>query len=681
LRPTFLATSAALLVSLAFASGCSSDRADGDRTTGTGVGIDIESMNKAIAPGDDFYGYANGTWLESVSVPDDAAYAQRRDISTELTRTRLLAIVQELAGTPQERGSDEALVRRFYLSYLDRDAIEEAGRGPLAADLDRIEAISDLAELSRELGANVRADANPLHDPDDVTDGILAIPVMPALRTGEMTPYLVQGGLGMPAAAYDDPVLRSAYRDYVGRVLSWAGVADPRARARDVIALERQIAATHRDTNAASDLAARSEIWTRGDLDRRAPGIDWTAFLKGAGLSEQNEFAAFDDKAVVGIASLVGAGDVDVWKAWLAFHTVNRVADLLPDRVAGAHFRFYGQRFGGVAVQGPPKDRAVERIGELYGDVLSRYYVERYLDPAEQQEVEQIAGNVRDAFLSRVEGADWIGDETRDAAIAKLEGLRIGIGSPDTLPRIKRPRPKGASAAELAQAAQLGQYRAQLAKLGKPVDRDEWWVSPHTFGGVNVPLQNAINITAVLLQPPYYSPSSDAAANYGAIGMIIGHEMSHVLDLTGSQIDAEGRLGSIWRGNDRSEFENRIARLFGQYSAYSVQDGAAINADAEIIGDLVGLSVSYDAYRASLGRKEPPVIEGFTGDQRFFIAFAQMWATRQREEAGSAGATDWETMPRYRVRTVRNVDAWYRAFDVQSGANLYLAPEDRVVIW
>lgn len=681
MRPTLLATAAALAALLGMAAGCSSENADRGQVVGTAVGIDLESMNKAIAPGDDFYRYANGTWLDTVQVPEDAAYAQRRDASTELTRTRLLAIVQELAGAPQVRGSDEALVRRFYLSYLDRAGIEKAGREPLAADFDRIARIEDRAALSQALGAHVRADANPLHNPDYVTDGLFALPVMPALTSGEMVPYFVQGGLGMPAPGYEDAVLRAAYRDYVTRVLEWAGVDGARSRASEIVALEAKIAATHYDQADESDLTARSTIWTRDDLEQRAPGLDWAAFLDGAGLGEQRDFAAFDDRAVTGVSALVGSADIETWKAWLVFHTANRVADLLPDRVAGASYRFYGQRLGGLNVQPGIKGRAVERIGELYGDVLSRYYVERYLDAAEQREVGRIAENVRKAFAARVEQADWIGDDTREAALAKLEGLRIGIGAPDAMRRIERPRPKGTSAVALAQAAELGLYRAQLAKLGKPVDRDEWWVSPHSFGGVNLPLQNAINITAILLQPPYYSASSDAAANYGAIGMIIGHEMSHALDLTGSQVGADGRLDGIWHGNDEAEFANRVARLYAQYSAYASQDGGSARGDEEIVGDLVGLSVAYDAYRKSLGRKEPPVIEGFTGDQRFFIAFAQMWATRQREERGSAIGSDMEAAPGYRVQTVRNLDAWYRAFDVQSEAALYLPAEDRVRIW
>ncbi|WP_066556442.1 M13-type metalloendopeptidase [Croceicoccus bisphenolivorans] len=661
-----------LLATLGLAVGCSTESGDGQRAVqGTAIGIDVESMNKAVAPGDDFYVYANGNWLGTAIVPDDAVAARRRDNAAELTRTRLLAIVQELAGTPQERGSDEALVRRFYLSYLNRAGIEKAGRAPMQAELDRIAAIADRTDLSREIGAQVRGDAYPLQESGSQIDALFAMPVMPSPETAENVPWLVAGGLGLPADSYDDMGLRGAYRDYVATVLAWAGVADANGQAGKIVNLEARLADAGSRARSGADLGASVANWTRADLDQRAPGIAWSAFLEGAGLSGQESFATVDAGSVVAGSALVASEDIATWKAWLAFHAVNRVADMLPQRVANARFRLYGNRIDGLKTEPALKARAVERIGQIYGDILARYYLERYLDPAEQQDVTLIANNVREAFARRIESAGWIEPDTRDAAVAKLEAMAIGIGGPSAVPRTARPRPKGTSAIDLERAASLGMYRAQLARLGKAPDREQWLSEPYDFDGLYLPLPNSLEIGAAMLQPPYYAAGSDVAANYGAIGAVIGRNMAYALDDVGGQIDAEGKLMPIWASGDADEFKRHRNALAAQYDGRLTNGARALRAATN---DLTGLSIAYDAYRASLGRKEPPVIEGFTGDQRFFIAFAQMWATKYRDGTASS-------MIAARVETVRNIDAWYRAFDVQPGARHYLVPEARVRIW
>lgn len=647
------------------AAGCSSQPENAGAIQGTAIGIDVESMNKAVAPGDDFYLYANGNWLDTAIVPDDAAAARRRDAAAELTRTRLLAIVQELAGTPRQPGSDEALVRRFYLSFLNRDAIEKAGRAPLQADLDRIAEIADRAALSREMGAQVLADGDPWQMAERGPEGLFAIPVLPIPNDGRNVPWLVPGGLGLPVSAYDDAALLTAYRDYVARVLEWAGVADPRGQAARVVAMEKRLAG-------AQD-AGMLRSWSRSDLEANAPGLDWASFLDGAGLAAQQRFATHDPAAIAAASAIAGSTDIATMKAWLAFHMVNRVADLLPARVADAQFQLYGGRIGGQKVQAALKTRAVERIGELYGDVLGRYYADRYLDKAEQQDVLLIANTVREAFVRRIEGAEGIDPAVRDAAVAKLEALRVEIGAPAKAERIARPRPKGTGAIDLQRASSLGIYRAGLARIGQPADPARWTGRPFDFGGLYSPMRNAVEIGTAMLQPPFYASGSDAAANYGAIGSVIGRLMAQALIGPGLEFDAEGQPSAVLADASEPQLAQIAAQLAGQYGG-----GMGNAAMADAAGDLAGLSVAYDAYRASLGRKEPPVIEGFTGDQRFFVAFAQMAATRyrdpRRELTMALSASN-------RVRMVRNVAAWYRAFDVQPQAKLYLPPDDRARIW
>lgn len=664
MRPTIIAACVLLLASLGLAAGCSKQTENAGAIQGTAIGIDVESMNKAVAPGDDFYLYANGNWLDTAIIPDDAAAARRRDAAAELTRTRLLAIVQELAGTPRQPGSDEALVRRFYLAFLNRNAIEQAGRTPLQADLDRIAAIADRAALAREMGAQVRADGDPWQKAERGPEGLLAVSVLPSPKDGRNVPWLVPGGLGLPVTAYDDAALMAAYRDYVARVLEWAGVADPQGQAGRIVALEQRLAAA-RDAG-----AVRS--WSRSDLEANAPGIDWTAFLGGAGLATQQRFATNHPAAIAAASAIAGSTDMATMKAWLAFHLVNRVVDLLPRRVADAHFQLYGGRIGGQKVQAALKSRAVERIGDLYGDVLSRYYADRYLDKAEQQDVLLIANNVREAFVRRIEGSEEIDPAARDAAVAKLEALRLDVGAPAVSERIARPRPKGTGAIDLGRASALGLYRAELSRIGQPADSARWRGRPYDFGGRYVPLHNAVEIGAAMLQPPFYASGSDSAANYGAIGSVIGRLMVQALIGSGLAFDAEGQPSAVLSDAGQAQLAQIATQLSRQY-AEKPEDAAT----AEAAADLAGLSVAYDAYRASLGQKEPPVIEGFTGDQRFFIAFAQMAAIRYREprrEAAMLAASD-------RVRVVRNVAAWYRAFDVQPQAKLYLPPDDRARAW
>lgn len=656
MRPTIAATALLLLAVPGLAVGCSSrpDPASG-AMQGTAVGVDLEGMDKAIRPGDDFYAYANGKWLASAAVPDDAAAARRSDAAAELTRTRLLAIVQEIAGKPQARGSGEAHVRRFYLSYLDRAGIEKAGRAPVQAELDRISAIADQASLARVIGSEMRSEGAFIPGTDrPVRDGLFGLAVYRAPDGGTVA-ALVPGGLGLPVAGYGDAGLRAAYRDYVALVLDWSGVTEANALATRVLALETKLAAA-REAGDVRFVSADPQA-----LSRRAPGLDWPELLGAAGLAGQGEIALGDPGAVAATAALAGEGDLATWKAWLAFHAVNRVADLLPSRVAAAQARLYGARLGGVPAEPGIKSRAVERIGALYPDVIGRYYATRYIDKAEQRDAASIASQVRAALRRQIEAADWLGEEAKRTALTRLDATSVGVGGPERIAAVVRPRPRGTSAADLARVARRGLYAAALARIGQGAtgaDRAAQWTLPPYAMQMRVdPGNGAIEIPAPLLQPPYYAGGSDSAAKYGALGAMIGRGLTSAIG------DSSAGAGE---GGWTEAFAGRRALIRERMAQPSARGPARVD-------DLLGLVLAYDAYRASLGGKEPQVIEGLTGDQRFFIAFAQMAAVKPRV-AGTDVARDT-------AATVRHVDAWYRAFDVQPGAKLYLAPEQRAPLW
>jgi putative endopeptidase len=656
-----------------------------------GLGINPEAMDKAITPGNDFYGYANGNWMKATEIPADRANIGGFYIADRETEARIAEMVAGIVKSEPAADSDEARIKAYYAAYMDRAGIDAAGLAPVQGDLSRIAAIADVKSLSRVLGEQLRADVDPLNSTDFATENLLGVFVTQALAGGEVLPYLLQGGLGMPEREYylsadaKKAGLRDKYRGYIKAVLENAGLADAATKAERIFALESKIAAAHATRAESEDFAKSADEWSRTDFAAKAPGIDWEAFFAAAQLGQQQNFAAYHASAISRISALVASQSLADWKDWLAFHQLSMNADVLPVKFDDARFSFYGTALSGTKAMRARDKRALDALDDAMGDAVGKLYTEKYFPASAKASVQTMTDEIKAAFGARVSAIDWMAPATKQEALAKVKSIEIGVGYPDTWTSYAALKPAANTAYANKQAAQKLRYSLQLAKIGKPMDRREWWMNAQLVNAVNLPVQNALNFPAAILQRPFYDAKADAAFNYGAIGGVIGHEISHSFDNNGAAFDATGKMRNWWTDADRAKFDAAGAALANQYDSYEALPGLHVNGKltlGENIADLAGLAATYDAYRASLKGKEAPVIDGFTGDQRFFIAFAQSWASKMRDEALRGRiATDGHSPGNFRALTVRNVDAWYKAFDVKPGDALYLPPEQRVRIW
>lgn len=656
------------------------------------IGVDLAAMDTSVSPGVDFYAYANGTWQRATEIPSDRASVgafYRAFLETERQTTEL---VNEIVASNPPPGSDAARIKNFYTAYTNTAAIDAAGMTPARADLDRFAAIRTRADLSRVLGEQTRADVDPLNSTDFQTENLFGVFVTQGLATpGEVLPYLLQGGLGLPEREYylsSDPAMtriRDQYRAYVEQVLTLAGISDASAKSQRIFNLEMQIARAHATRAQSEDFANSATVWSRAELERRAPGLDWGAFLGAAQLGGQQRFAAYHAQAITRLSALVASQPIEAWKDWLTFHQINTHADVLPSPIDQASFAFYGTTLSGTPQQRDRAKRALDALGVDLGDAVGRAYVERYFPAAAREEVQSMVDNIKSAFAARVQNLDWMAAPTREEALRKVETIVVGVGYPDAWRDYSAYEVFADRAYANAIAGERAEYAHQLAKLGHPMDRNEWWMTPQTVNAVNLPVQNALNFPAAILQPPFFNPNADPAYNYGAIGAVIGHEISHSFDNNGAAFDSTGALRNWWTEADLANFRAQGEALARQYDAYEPLPGSHVNGAltlGENIADLAGLQAAYDAYHASLNGREAPVIGGLSGDQRFFIAYAQTWATKMRDEAlRQRIATDGHAPGMYRALTVRNLDAWYAAFAVQASDAQYLAPEQRVRVW
>ncbi|MCW1428296.1 M13 family metallopeptidase [Novosphingobium sp. JCM 18896] len=655
------------------------------------LGIDPAMMDRSVKPGADFNLYANGAWLKTTEIPADRSSVGGFYIADHKTEGQLGELIAEILRSTAPANSDEGRIRDFYRAYLDTAAIDAAGLKPVQPDLDRFAAIRDVKGLSRVLGEQVRADVDPLNATDFQTENLFGLFVTQSLPGTAVMPYVLQGGLGMPEREYylssDAKMveLRGKYRAYVAQLLTDAGIADAQGKAQRIYDLELKIAEAHLTREQSEDFQHSAAEWQRGDFAAKAPGIDWNAFFAGAQLGQQQTFAAYHAGAIPKLSALVASQPLQAWKDWLLFHQINTNTDVLPTKLDATRFAFYGTALTGTTEQRPREKRAIAAVNGAIGDALGKLYVEKYFPAAARAEVQAMVENIKTAFAKRVEAIDWMAPATKKEAIEKVRTIEVGVGYPDTWQDYSGLTIGAKTAYANRQAASKLGYRQQLAKIGKPLDRREWWMNAQLVNAVNLPVQNALNFPAAILQRPFFDPSADAAFNYGAIGAVIGHEISHSFDNNGAAFDASGKMRNWWTDADLAKFNEAGKALADQYDGYEPFPGLHVNGKltlGENIADVAGLAASYDAYRASLGGKEAPVIDGFTGDQRFFIAFGQSWATKMREAALRARiATDGHAPGQYRALTVRNLDAWYKAFDVKPGDALYLSPEKRVRIW
>ncbi len=662
------------------------------RDATTAHGIDLAGMDTTVAPGDDFNAYTNGGWFKATEIPPDKASVGPWSVVYDKTTEQTQKLIQDLAATKDEKNADYAKIGDFYAAYMDTTAIEEKGTASIKPQLDSIAALVNKTALSAAIGRALRADVDPLNSTNFYTEHLFGLFVTQGLTDPSRNmPYLLQGGLGLPDRDYylsTSPAmakLRTAYQEHLTAVFTLAGVADAAARAARVFALEQKIAAAHA-TRVESQDVKTPQVWKTSDLGARAPGMDWSAFLNAAGLADAPAFIVWHPKATVGLSRLVASEPLDAWKDWLTFHRLNESSGFLPKAFVEQRFAFYGKTLSGTPAMRPRWQRGVDLTSAALGDAVGKAYVDRHFPAETKAKVQAMVADIKRAFGVRIDALTWMTPATKAKAKEKLETLRVGVGYPESWRDYATLSIAKDDALGNIQRADLFEYRWQVGKLQKAVDKGEWWMTPQTVNAVNLPLQNALNFPAAILQPPFFDAQASAAYNYGSMGAVIGHEISHSFDDMGSQFDAEGRIANWWTADDLAHFKTAGEALAKQYDAYQPFPDVHVNGHqtlSENIADVAGLAAAYDAWKASLGGTPAPAYLRYTGEQEFFISFGQSWRTKTREEALRAQiATDGHAPEEFRAASVRNLDAWYEAFpSIKAGQKLYLEAKDRVKVW
>jgi endothelin-converting enzyme/putative endopeptidase len=650
------------------------------------------NVDRSVRPGDNFFLYANGDWIKRIEIPPDRGGVSGFTALLNIADKNTADIIEEAAKSNALAGSETRKMADLYNSYMDEAAIEKRGIAPLKPMLDAIAGIKDKKELARALGESLRADVDPLNNTNFHTSNLFGLWVAQGFSDYQhYNAYLLQGGLVMPDREYylaSTPHMKEIqekYKAHIAAMLKLAGLTDADARAAKVYDLEHAIAVKHRSLEDNQDIHKSENPWKQSDFATKAPGLDWAEFFQAAGLTKVQMFNVWQPEAFTGESALVGSEPLDTWKDWLAFHAIESHSFVLPKAFDEEHFDFFGKTMTGTPQQMPRWRRGVDLVNTYLGDAVGKFYAKRYFSPQAKQEGQEMVANIIAAFRKRIDALTWMNPKTKQEAQAKLSALYVGIGYPEKWRDYSKYEVKPDDAFGNVDRARLYEYHFQVDRLGSNVDRHEWSMTPQTVNAVNLPLQIALNFPAAILQPPFFDPKAPAATNYGAMGSVIGHEISHTFDTEGSTFDAQGRLRNWWTPEDLAQFEKSTQRLVEQYDQYKPFPDLSVNGKqtvAENIADVAGLAASYDGYHASLKGKQAPVQAGFTGDQQFFIAFGQSWSQKSREASlRRQVATDEHAPAQYRAETVRNIDAWYPAFDVKPGETLYLAPDQRVRIW
>src|SRR5271166_1695707 len=655
-------------------------------------GISVANMDRSVVPGDNFYLYCNGDWIKRTEIPPDRAGMGVFSHLVDITDKQTAAIIEDTAKSNAAAGSSQRKIADLHNSYMDEAAIEARGLKPLEPHLKAIAAISDKKTLAYALGQTLRADVDALNNTNFHTPHLFGLWVAPGFNDSEhYAAYLIQGGVQLPDREYytsDNEhmkQLRTKYQAHISAMLKLAGFTDTDARAERIVGLEHAIAEKHLTLAENDDIHKANNPWTQADFADKAPGLDWAEYFRGAGLSKQASFIVWQPTAFAGESALVASTPLETWKDWLAYHLIEEYAPVLPKALADERYAFFGKTLSGAPQQRPRWQRGVVIVNRHLGDDVGQIYAQRYFPPEAKAQAQAMVANIIAAFRKRIEALSWMDPSTKAEAQEKLTTLYVGIGYPEKWIDYSAYEVKADDIFGNIWRGNLFEYQRQVGRLGAPVNRKEWSMDPQTVNAVNLPLQNALNFPAAVLQPPFFDPLAPAAANYGAIGSVIGHEVSHTFDTEGSTFDSKGRLRNWWTPADLAHFEAATAKLAAQYDGYKPFPDLSVNGKqtlAENIADVAGVAASYDGYRASLAGKTAPLRDGFSGDQQFFIAFAQNYASKSREAAlRQQVMTDPHSPAEYRADTVRNVDSWYAAFDVKPGEALYLAPPDRVRIW
>jgi len=649
----------------------------------------LQEMDPSIKPGDDFYRYANGGWLKTATIPPGQASYDTRALLVEKTGVRVRTLIQDAAARPSPPGSIEQKVGDFYASLMDKDGIEAKGLTPLAPEIARISAISNPSLLSAYLGGTLNIEVEAL---TGNADHVLGLWVNQSFTDSKHYVFhLLQGGLGLPDRdTYLDnspemAKLRAQYQAHIAAVLKLAHLADSESRAARVLALEIRLAQTHAPDADAADVFKQNNPWKRSDFDRKAPGMDWDAYFAAAGAAGQPEFIVWQPSAVSGAAALVAGESLDSWKGYLRFHLIEHYAGVLSGAFAAEDFAFYGVILANTQQAPDRSQTSIAATNAALGQAVGQLYTQRYFPPEAKAGAQAMVNHLISAYRTRIANLKWMSPQTKEKALAKLAALRIGVGYPDswidysTLEVVR-----GDAFGNMRRAEAFNRSR-NLAKLKQPADPGEWKIDPQIVGAVIVFSPNTETFSAGLLQPPFFDYQGDIASNYGSAGAGIAHEISHSFDKLGNIYDGEGRLGMWWTPEDLAKYEAATAKLAAQLNRLCPFSDLCLNGKQvlnESAADMAGLLVAHDAYLLSLPAGGDVVIDGLTGEQRFFLAFAQRWRRNQGEASLRRQIkTDTHLPPEYRSDAVRNIDDWYKAYAVANGDRLFLKPEDRVRLW
>jgi putative endopeptidase len=645
-------------------------------------GFDLEGRDTSVRPGDDFFRYANGTYVDNLEIPADRTRYGSFDLLSQLSENRMTALIAEISAAEDlAAGSDEAKVRDAYNSFMDVAAINALDAQPIQPMLSAIRAVDSHDAMAAYMGATQGAPGGSFwgtYISDDARD-----PEAYAV-------YLSQGGIGLPNRDYylaeNFAEKLAAYQVYVARMLDMAGWENAEQAAADVVQMETAIATAHWTRIQSRDRDLTYNPMSTAELSAYAPGFDWSAYFEAAGLGEQDRFVVSQNTAFPEMARVFAEAPMETLRAWQAFHTVDQAAPYLSERFSDAQWEFRSRELTGAQAQRPRDKRGVSFAQGRLGEALGRLYVARWFPPEHRAQMEELVQNLKTAMGERIRNLDWMSEETRVRALDKLDKFGVKIGYPDEW---RDYSDLDIQAGDLfGNYLRSGQWRwnYDLNRLGRPVDDAEWFMTPQTVNAYYSSTKNEIVFPAAILQPPFFDPDGDPAVNYGAIGGVIGHEIGHGFDDQGRKSDGDGRLEDWWTEEDAARFVAQTNILGSQYDSYEPIPGHFIQgalAMGENIGDLAGVTLGLEAYRVSLNGQEAPVLDGYTGDQRVFLGWAQVWRGLYRDDALRQQLAQGPHSPaEFRViGPVRNVDAWYDAFDVQPGDRYYVAPEDRVRLW
>ncbi len=647
-------------------------------------GLEAASFDRTVRPQDDLFRFVNGGWLARTEIPaDKPAYGGFYE-AFDCSQEQLKVLVEAAASGQHAAGSDNQKIGDFYTAFMDEARAEQLGLQPLRPELQAIQALSTKADLARYFAhqAKLSMGGTPL---GAGVDGDAKDPTRNTL-------YIGQGGIGLPDRDYylkDDPKLkeyRTKYVAYITTVLTAAQVPDPAKAAADILAFETRLARAQWTNVESRDAVKTYNKVALADLPTQFPGLDWAAWTAEMGIATAPAVVVAQPSFVKALAATVAATPVDQWKPYLTFHAVDRFAPYLHAALVTARFDFRSRTLQGVAELQPRWKRALNNLDATVGELLGKAYVEKHFTPAAKARMDTLIENLRTAYREGIDGLEWMGPETKKEAHAKLAAFRPKIGYPSKWRDYSKVEIRRDDLVGNMMRALEADSLFDLAKVGQPVDPEEWEMNPQTVNAYYHPVRNEIVFPAAILQPPFFDLTADDAVNYGAIGGVIGHEMGHGFDDQGRRFDAKGVLRDWWTAKDGEEFMRRAKGLVAQYSAIEALPGLKVNGEltlGENIGDLTGLVIAHRAYQKSLQGKAAPVMDGLTGDQRFFAGWVQAWRAKTRDDSlRQQILSDPHSPDMFRAtQPLPNVDAFYTAFDVKAGDKLFMPPEQRVKIW